>query len=442
VKQTAREPRVHRAGSAVFETRLRVVAENAPPVCEARRDGGAWVAVPDRKATGVFVTAEGHVVFYNPRDFRDTRVVSMGACRFGVGCREKDSGKCAFLHPTPESVVPLGQHYPTNRECRYGTSCTAKNCMFAHPTGRVAPQREQVHVLATHSAETLERLSEPRVLELPDVPSANQFLFKGEFAFFFDPHPGAWGKDYARRVTVTRWSASAGKHVVIATQELEGHYCNSAEGCGRFVALSWWPYNEEAVRRNHEANAVERKQQQQIDSLKRQVAARDQKLSKLGQKLEAQRTTIRQQGKQLEASASALESERAQHASTKASEQSLRQYASRLADQAAQREREIESMRQQQQYNRAERLRLADPIHLFAMREGASGDSAEDWQLVLDYHKGAHELEITAPAAEDGSQLLRITEHDTVYTFAITVPANTAKLGTLPIVPSRLCDGF
>ena len=78
-----------------------------------------------------------------------------------------------------------------------------------------------------------------------------------------------------------------------------------------------------------------------------------------------------------------------------------------------------------------------------------SGDSGDDWVLVLDYHKGAHALQLESGSAEgtgSGSgphQRLLVTEKDTVFSFDLVAPANLGMLsGSLPVVPGRLCDGF
>lgn len=81
-------------------------------------------------------------------------------------------------------------------------------------------------------------------------------------------------------------------------------------------------------------------------------------------------------------------------------------------------------------------------------------------RLHADYHKGAHDLELTPPlgladssakaagAAEAagaavGTQRLYVTEHDRVFSFDLTVPGAVDEIGgRLPIVPKQLCDDF
>lgn len=97
-----------------------------------RCNGGPWIEAPDK---AMFASPSG-VVFFDPSEVRDTRVlpgtVLGGAklCKFGNGCSadgcpdvhafvcargagcagQGPRGQlCKFLHPAPESVVPLGR---------------------------------------------------------------------------------------------------------------------------------------------------------------------------------------------------------------------------------------------------------------------------------------------------------------------------------------------
>jgi hypothetical protein len=90
---------------------------------------------------------------------------------------------------------------------------------------------------------------------------------------------------------------------------------------------------------------------------------------------------------------------------------------------------------------RNERLKDKDPIHIYALQAGCSGFVMEDWKLVLDYHKGAHDLKLRKPSNLE-VQRLEITDHDVVYHFDLVVPADVCSLGALPLVPGRLCQDF
>jgi polyhydroxyalkanoate synthesis regulator phasin len=106
-----------------------------------------------------------------------------------------------------------------------------------------------------------------------------------------------------------------------------------------------------------------------------------------------------------------------------------------------------QSSRMQKSYEsqRMERWRLADPIHIYALRGGSDGFNRDDWALVLDYHKGAHELSLSAPAGDGSSsaQVLEVMEHSTVVQFELCVPRDVSAIGApLPLQPGRLCDQF
>ena len=91
-----------------------------------------------------------------------------------------------------------------------------------------------------------------------------------------------------------------------------------------------------------------------------------------------------------------------------------------------------------------ERLRNLDPIHIYAQKDRTSGLSKEDWVLVVDYHKGAHDIQLCG-AQPNGAQTLEITEHDTVFNFDLIAPRDLSEkaLGmSLPVVPGRLCQDF
>merc|ERR1711920_804128 len=106
--------------------------------------------------------------------------------------------------------------------------------------------------------------------------------------------------------------------------------------------------------------------------------------------------------------------------------------------QLREKEEEWRRQRQNQERARAERLRLRDPIHIYALVEGTSGFSRQDWKLVVDYHKGAHDLYLGEPCP-DGTQILEVTEHESVFRFNLVVPSDVMSMGlSLPIVPDRL----
>jgi hypothetical protein len=373
---------------------------------------------------------------------------------------------------------------------------------------RRAPYRLPI----THSLD-LQRLDKPLSLDLGDVPpGATKFQFDGEFAFFFKPYPGAWATEHFESCTVVRYSSKTMSHKRVMQKSLAGHYCNAAVGKGGFIVLSWWPYEDEAMRAIHEGakslRAVERtleftvktsaKQQEEIARQQKALDAREAELEAQKQALDAADKA------RVQAERRAVQAERGAQATKKSADVLVAnaRYQAESAARAAQRERDArlqaekravqaedrvrfqaekarikeernaqylaEKARKDAQYQaeraraqaerearrqaeaawrnqRSERSRMRDPIHIYALSSGRAGDAEADWTLVGDYHKGAHALEL-GDAAESGGggrvQRFRVTEHDKVFEFDLVATGELEALGSLPIVPRALCDGF
>jgi hypothetical protein len=459
-----------------------------------RCNGGPWIEAPDK---AMFATPSG-VVFYDPTEIRETRVLpgtEVGGaklCKFGNGCRADEctsvhafvcargaaceggggGGKgCKFLHPSADSVTPLGREYPANKECKYKVACTNKTCGFAHPFGRMPVPRETARVWITHTLE-LEELAAPVPLPL-DVPDvATSFQFQGEFVFFFEPYPGTWAKEHYKTAIAHRFDPARQRHRLLRDFSLDGHYCNCAVGAGGYMVFSFWPYEEEAIRAIWECLRVARSMEKELraktreaDELRKELGGKDAEVSKLQQAIADRdahiadsaatiahlRASAQFKATQLararqDARAAAEDSRRAQSARREAVAEARAARAAAAAARKEHRASEAAWRRQQQNQERAraERLRLRDPIHIYALRGGAAGARGEDWQLVLDYHKGAHDIRLgRAGPGGGGVQGLEVTEHRTVYRFELAVPADVGSIGApLPLVPARLCPDF
>jgi hypothetical protein len=102
-------------------------------------------------------------------------------CRFGLACRSlsQQAGAgaggggaaapvtCKWVHPSPDSVVPLGDAFPLNTACKFSALCTNKKCMFAHPHGRATRAVRPPKQLKLTRSLNLEPLDEPVAIELP-----------------------------------------------------------------------------------------------------------------------------------------------------------------------------------------------------------------------------------------------------------------------------------
>ena len=456
-------------------------------------------------APSIFATERG-VVFYDPHEMHEVMVVDRSGlkpcsfgnrctkkkcpdghkfpCLHGVECRTKDT--CKFLHPLKDSVVPLGPKYPLNMDCKYGTSCTNSKCHFAHSKGRLKVARERNDLEYTHAPD-LEPLDKVIGLGLAPPSGATMFSFQGEFVFFFTPYPGPWAKEYFEKVDVFRYDAGKQKHISVGTWSLEGHYVNAATAQGKVMVISYWPYNDEAnraiwegTRRERSLGKVIKKQDAKIKTQKSTIKKQSARIQSLDGKVGRLKSTnsklyktVKSQQRVMGGLRAALKSQRRQKAEALRKKRAayVRMRAERkaasLARQRAREERQAayfarqrarEARRNAWQARRAERVqraaararrrrserwRMLDPIHIYVA--DGSGAARSDWKLVLDYHKGAHDLEL-GPAHHDGTpRTLFITENENRFEFDLSVleaRRDLGSLGRLPIVPERLCDGF
>ena len=88
---------------------------------------------------------------------------------------------------------------------------------------------------------------------------------------------------------------------------------------------------------------------------------------------------------------------------------------------------------------RNERLRMRDPIHIYQLSSG-NGTQQSDWTLVVDFHKGAHDIKLDYDRNSE-SHSLEITENNNVFLFDLLFP-DLQSFSDLPLEPERLCVGF
>ena len=365
-------------------------------------------------------------------------------CRFGVGCR--DPSKCKFLHPDPSTVTAGAQ------VCQFGVMCNRKTCEDAHPLGRMGPATFKVKpIFATHNADLTPLATGPEELNLGKPPAkVTHFSFQGEFVFYYTPYDGPWAKTghFFQTVTILRFNANKQAHIKVGDYSLDGHYCNAAVGSGGYFVLSWWPYEDEAIRAIWEAGKQTREKDRMIRALQLELASKDIAIQRRDEKLNEVQQQLQRERKQREWL------EQKERARREEAERKKQEWLERRQLREAAREQAIRAARERAERNHAdriERFRLKDPIHIYALAGGAAGNSAKDWTLILDYHKGAHSLELSPPSSAKAAgigvserplQRLRITEHSKVFEFELCAPTDLRTVGRLPIVLGLLCEGF
>jgi len=179
------------------------------------------------------------------------------------------------------------------------------------------------------------------------------------------------------------------------------------------------------------------------EEMKKELEAKDREISRLEQIIKDKDALISQQDQEIAHLKGAAAAARKQAAIARKEAHIARKEA-QIARKKARQELEAKAFwrRQQlrQERQRNERYRLRDPIHIYALSSG-TGTEKNDWTLVLDYHKGAHDIKL-GHIGTDGSHALEITENESVFLFDLIVPKNVATIGALPIVPRKLCADF
>lgn len=418
-------------------------------------ESGRSLEMPEER---VFATKHG-LLFYDPKELLETWVVDdRERCKFTGGCTRDDcryahpfvctkgvscagrqeggTGRCKFLHPPASSVTTAGQ------ECRYKTSCTRQNCHFAHPLGRMRVPRVRAVVAVTHS-HGLEALSRPVEVGLDLADGATHFQVQGEFLCSFQPYAGTWAKSHFRVVTVHRYVARLHSYQKIGSYSLDKHYCNCAVVAGRYMVFSFWPYEEEAVRTIWEGLRVSRGMEKELRAKDRELKVAKEEVRTLRVKLEQVQQQLQATQAQLQHHLSQLFSSWREASQAKEEAKRAKEEARQAKEEARQAEGQWRRMQQAREAERNERLRLRDPIHIYALEEGASGMRPEDWTLVLDYHKGAHGIELEDPRPDGRQQRVQFTVGDLSLQFDLVVPGNVSSLkAKLPLSPSLLCADF
>jgi hypothetical protein len=430
-------------------------------------DGGESIEAPE---TSIFLTSKG-VVFFDPTEIRDTKVIpgiddSKVPCKYRNGCKNENCKKlhafvcslgvkcpsisdgstfCKFYHPDANSVVPLGDTYPLNVACKYNSECSSKKCGFAHPLGRFSQKREAAKVLVTHTHK-LEKLEVPIPLQLDIPDAANSFQFQGEFVFFFVPFPGTWALKHYQKVIVHHFDAEKQVYKLIGEYSLDGHYCNCVAGAGNYFIISFWPYEEEAVRTVWDCLKVARSMEKVFRNKeklwKKEIQNKDQEIEQLNEKItELQSKFATVKIKLLKAQKKIIQNQKLEQMRRIQAEQrrEARELEARWKREQFLQEEKLRKEKLRKERDRNERLRMRDPIHIYQLSSG-TGSQKSDWTLVVDYHKGAHNIKLDFHRKSE-SHSLEITENENIFFFELLCP-NLESISNLPLIPEVLCPGF
>jgi len=241
-------------------------------------------------------------------------------------------------------------------------------------------------------------------------------------------------------------------------------------GAGRYFVISFWPYEEEAMRtiydclmfgRQFEKDLQDKIKELEVKNeelkvkdgligeLRKELEDKDRSISQLSSQITQQEQYIGHLKKQTKKAVLTAEFERKEHRRTKEAYHRTKEAYHRTKEEhhrtKEEHHRKKEARRQQrlkQESARNERLRLRDPIHVYALSSG-TGTEKNDWTLVLNYHKGAHDIKLGQVDPTNTTQSLEITENKNVFLFDLIVPQNINLIGCdLPVVPEKLCADF
>ena len=426
--------------------------------------GGESIIPPE---SSMFLTSQG-VVFFDPSEIRDTKVIpgcddTRAPCKYGKICNKQEcsyphpfvcslgatcpsqQAGCKFYHPDADSIVPLGTIYPLSCVCKYNVECSGKQCGYAHPLGRFTHKRETAKVLITHSHK-LQTLESPIPLHLEIPDAAKAFQFQGDFVFFFVPYPGAWASKHYEKVIVHRFDKESQAHKFIGEYSLENHYCNCVAGAGKYFIISFWPFEEEAVRTIWDclkiARGAEKLQRKKEKQWKAQLEKKDQEIQNLNDQIIDLRKRVSDVEFELaKAQNQILQNRKREQMRQMQAQQrrDAREEAARQKRQQYELEQKLRKEKRERERQMNERLRMRDPIHVYQLSSG-TGTQQADWTLVVDYHKGAHGIKLDFDRKSE-CHSLEITENCNVFLFDLLF-SDLLSIPNLPLAPETLCDGF
>lgn len=245
----------------------------------------------------------------------------------------------------------------------------------------------------------------PMPLLLPSAPGASKYKLQGSVLIFFFEYAHSTGKHFEKIVVYRfdRRSGAGGEFVFDGTFHLKDNYINCAAATKRYLLISYWPYDLEAVK-------------QVKDSIERDTA--NQKLIDAQQ---AELNRLRGVVTNLTTRVSAYE---------QAEVERKRQMEELRRREAEQREMAAANARRAAQIQEAyyASLRARDPIHLYIFADGK-------YTQLLDYHEGAFDLQICGD-----SMYIEFPEG---HQHHFEINRKAGLLEGLPVVPEgKLCPYF
>jgi len=248
----------------------------------------------------------------------------------------------------------------------------------------------------------------PVAIPLPNAPNASRYKFHGNVLIYFFEYPDSTGVHF-EKILVFRFDIQRGEFVMDGEFKLRNNYINCATATDKYLLISYWPYDVEAVKRVVEHLAKEKAAQAIIRNQEAEIARLQGRVIQLSERVDVLTKAEELRKKEME------------------------EYRKREAALRQEREAALEKSRQMEAAYQAS-LRARDPIHLYARVDGK-------WQLLLDYHEGAFGLQVCGDTV-----FIEFPEnHQHEFEIVCNTPLKVKKLGAanLPVIPqNQLCTFF
>lgn len=249
----------------------------------------------------------------------------------------------------------------------------------------------------------------PVPIPLPNAPNASKYKFHGNVLIYFFEYPNSTGVHF-EKILVYRFDierGAQGEFVMDGEFKLRNNYINCATATDKYLLISYWPYDIEAVKRVVEYLAKEKASNAVIQNQAAEIARLQGRVIQLSEQVDVLSKAEQARKREME------------------------EYRKREAVLRQERQEAMERSRQMEAAYQAS-LRARDPIHLYARRDG-------QWQLLLDYHEGAFGLEICGDTVF--IEFPEKQQHE--FEVVCNTPSKVKKLPSdHPVVPLKLCPYF